>query len=103
MAASAQLLLSALSKPVTESATGIASGPGEPDPFAGVTQPDCGLCGLEGSGSGLHTETPLTSEPAPADIAPLTSEPPLAAELPLTSEPTTAGFGAGAGMEPMEF
>ncbi|MES4906454.1 MULTISPECIES: hypothetical protein [unclassified Streptomyces] len=99
MAASAQLLLSAQSKPVTET----ASGPGEPDPFAGVSHPDCGLCGLEGSGSGLHAEAPLTSEPAPIDIAPLTSEPPLAAELPLTSEPTTAAYGAGAGMGPMEF
>ncbi|MEU5026387.1 hypothetical protein [Streptomyces milbemycinicus] len=87
MAASAQLLLSALSKPVPE-----------PDPYAGVSHPD-----VEGFGSGLHAETPLTSEPAPADIAPLTSEPPLAAELPLTSEPTTAAFGAGAGMELMEF
>ncbi|MDT0542060.1 MULTISPECIES: hypothetical protein [Streptomyces] len=93
MATSAQLLFSALAKPVTEA--------GEPDPFAGVSYPDCGLCGLEGSG--LHTEAPLTSEPAPADIAPLTSEPPLAAEPPLTSEPTGAAFGTGAGAEPMEF
>jgi hypothetical protein len=97
VAASAQLLLSALSKPVTDS----ASGPAEPDPFAGISHPDCGLCGLEGPG--LHAEAPLTSEPAPIDIAPLTSEPPLAAELPLTSEPTTAAFGAGTGTEPMEF
>ncbi|CAL9526192.1 hypothetical protein H7827_20505 [Streptomyces sp. JH002] len=36
-------------------------------------------------------DPPLTSEPAPWDIAPLTSEQPLAAaELPLTSEPTGA-------------
>ncbi|MEU9789289.1 hypothetical protein AB0E27_01480 [Streptomyces sparsogenes] len=92
MAASAQLLLSALSKPMPE-----------PDPFAGVSHPDCGLCGLEGSGSGPYAEAPLTSEPAPADLAPLTSEPPLAAERPLTSEPTTAAFGPGPGMEPMEY
>ncbi|MET7761615.1 hypothetical protein [Streptomyces sp. NPDC005336] len=95
MAASAQLLLSALSKPVPEASS-------EPDPFAGVSDPDCGLCGLDGFGSGGTTEAPLTSEPPLADNVPLTSEPPLATELPLTSEPTAAGTGAGAGLEPME-
>ncbi|GAU68158.1 hypothetical protein SSP35_06_02460 [Streptomyces sp. NBRC 110611] len=83
MAASAQLLLDALSaKP--EGATE------EPDPFAGVSDPDSGL---DGSGSGSFVEPPLTSEPPLADAAPLTSEVPIAAELPLTSEPTAAGLG----------
>ncbi|GHJ28291.1 MULTISPECIES: hypothetical protein [Streptomyces] len=96
MAASAQLLLSALSKPAPEASS-------EPDPFAGVSGPDCGLCGLDGFGSGSATEAPLTSEPPLADNIPLTSEPPLAAERPLTSEPTAALSGAGTGCEPMEY
>lgn len=77
MAASAQLLLDALSKPT------------EPDLLAGVSDPDCGL---EGSGSLTYSEPPLTSEPPLADVMPLTSETPISAELPLTSEPA-AGFG----------
>lgn len=96
MAASAQLLLSALSKPGPETSS-------EPDPFDGVSGPDCGLCGLDGFGSGSATEAPLTSEPPLADNVPLTSEPPLAAERPLTSEPTAALTGVGAGCEPMEY
>ena len=96
MAAPAQLLFSALSKPMPEASR-------EPDPFAGVSDPDSGLSGLDGIGSGGATAVPLTSEPPLADNVPLTSEPPLAAELPLTSEPTAAAPGAGAGMEPMEF
>ncbi|WP_432037987.1 hypothetical protein [Streptomyces cucumeris] len=96
MAASAQLLLTALSKPVPEASR-------DTDPFDGVSGPDCGLCGLDGFGTGGATEAPLTSEPPLADNVPLTSEPPLAAELPLTSEPTAAAIGAGAGLEPMEF
>ncbi|CDR09819.1 hypothetical protein [Streptomyces iranensis] len=96
MAASAQLLSSALSKPGPEASS-------EPDPFDGVSDPDCGLCGLDGLGSGSATEAPLTSEPPLADNIPLTSEPPLAAELPLTSEPTAVLAGAGAGCEPMEY
>ncbi|TJZ55841.1 hypothetical protein FCH28_11150 [Streptomyces piniterrae] len=83
MAASAQLLLDALS-----------SKPGgaqmEPDLFDGVSDPDSGL---DGSGSLSFAEPPLTSEPPLADAAPLTSEVPIAAELPLTSEPTAAGLG----------
>jgi hypothetical protein len=94
--AASALLPSALSKPVPEAVR-------EPDPFAGVSDPDCGLCGLDGFGSGVATEAPLTSEPPLADNVPLTSEPPLATELPLTSEPTAAGTGVGAAMEPMEY
>ncbi|MGG7573743.1 hypothetical protein [Streptomyces sirii] len=83
MAASAQLLLDALS-----------SKPGgatvESDLFDGVSNPDSGL---DGSGSFSFVEPPLTSEPPLADAAPLTSEVPIAAELPLTSEPTANGLG----------
>ncbi|MFD8324624.1 hypothetical protein ACF082_08420 [Streptomyces lydicus] len=83
MAASAQLLLDALS-----------SKPGgatvERNPYDGVSDPDSGL---DGSGSFSFMEPPLTSEPPLADAAPLTSEVPIAAELPLTSEPTAAGLG----------
>ncbi|MGW1837859.1 hypothetical protein [Streptomyces sp. NPDC002067] len=82
MAASAQLLLDALSsKP--------GDGPVEPDLFAGLSGPD----GLDGSGSASFMEPPLTSEPPLADAAPLTSEVPITAEAPLTSEPTVTGLG----------
>ncbi|MFV0129873.1 hypothetical protein ACLGI4_19560 [Streptomyces sp. HMX112] len=70
MAASAQLLLSALSQQV-------------PAPRAGVPP-------LVGPGPG-----PLTSEPPLADAAPLTSEPPLTDFTPLTSEPTAHGTAGG--------
>ncbi|MEU8886576.1 hypothetical protein [Streptomyces sp. NPDC048442] len=72
MAASAQLLLSALSKQV--------SGPDS---------------GLDGSCACGCAEPPLTSEPPLADAAPLTSEPPLTDAAPLTSEPTSYGTAAG--------
>ncbi|MFE3823942.1 hypothetical protein [Streptomyces sp. NPDC059092] len=71
MAASAQLLLSALSKQ-TEPAP-LTSEPPLAAVFAG----------------------PLTSEPPLADAAPLTSEPPLADTAPLTSEPTAPGTAGG--------
>ncbi|MFD7918276.1 hypothetical protein ACFV3R_03485 [Streptomyces sp. NPDC059740] len=83
MAASAQLLLDALSKPC------------EPDLYDGVSDPDSVL---DGTGSFRIVEPPLTSEPPLADAAPLTSESPMAAELPLTSEPTATVLG----METME-
>ncbi|MEV3855326.1 hypothetical protein AB0J38_13480 [Streptomyces sp. NPDC050095] len=76
MAASAQLLLSALSKqaepvnPVT--------------PFA-----------YDADTTTSSSEAPLTSEPPFADYAPLTSEPPMYDEAPLTSEPTPSGLAAG--------
>ncbi|NEB01819.1 hypothetical protein [Streptomyces sp. SID13726] len=63
MAASAHLLLSALSKPEA---------------------PADHFCVF--SAEGACTETPLTSEPPLPDAEPLTSEPPLADAAPLTSE-----------------
>ncbi|MFE3328464.1 hypothetical protein [Streptomyces sp. NPDC059176] len=68
MAASAQLLLSALSKQV-------------PGPL--TSEPP------------LADAAPLTSEPPLAEVAPLTSEPPLAYAVPLTSEPTAPGTAGG--------
>ena len=77
MAASAQLLLSALSKrPADQSA-----------------DPDHYICVFSAEGS--CAEAPLTSEPPLPDAAPLTSEPPLADAAPLTSEPTSTGAAAG--------
>ncbi|MCQ4211079.1 MULTISPECIES: hypothetical protein [Streptomyces] len=70
MAASAHLLLSALSKHADTVTTG-----------ADTTT--------------YSYEPPLTSEPPFADYAPLTSEPPMADEAPLTSEPTPSGLAAG--------
>lgn len=86
MATSAELLLSALSKPVEPREPVFVN----PLDLEGLSHPDSGL---DGSSSGDHSEPPLTSEPPLADVAPLTSEPPLAAELPLTSEPTATGAG----------
>ncbi|WKX70344.1 hypothetical protein [Streptomyces sp. XD-27] len=97
MAASAQLLLSALSKPALPLDDSVDRAP---DLFAGVSDPDSGLDGADSAGA---VEPPLTSEPPLADAAPLTSEPPLATELPLTSEPTAVGLGAGTGMTSTEF
>ncbi|WP_149181406.1 hypothetical protein [Streptomyces sp. TRM49041] len=68
MAASAQLLLSALSKQV----------PGQ----------------IHGHAPAMISG-PLTSEPPLADAAPLTSEPPLTDATPLTSEPTARGMAGG--------
>ncbi|MEU6841370.1 hypothetical protein ABZ930_05770 [Streptomyces sp. NPDC046716] len=83
MAASAQLLLSALSK--------------QADPVLSVTDPLTGNDPLSDSDTTTTSswELPLTSEPPFADYAPLTSEPPLSDELPLTSEPTPSGLAAG--------
>ncbi len=99
MAASAQLLLSALSKRP-------ADVPAAPYPDSGsVSHSDSHSD--SGSDSGLHpqycvfsaesscAEAPLTSEPPLPDAAPLTSEPPLADAAPLTSEPTSTGAAAG--------
>ncbi|MEV0171893.1 hypothetical protein AB0I00_12350 [Streptomyces sp. NPDC050803] len=66
MAASAHLLLSALSKPEA------------------LTEPEPHLCVF--SAESACAETPLTSEPPLPDAEPLTSEPPLADAPPLTSE-----------------
>ncbi|MET7454950.1 hypothetical protein ABZT03_24260 [Streptomyces sp. NPDC005574] len=67
MAASAHLLLSALSKPETPA------------------EPEAHLCVL--SAEGDRAEAPLTSEPPLPDAEPLTSEPPLSEASALTSEP----------------
>lgn len=116
MAASAQLLISALSKPVGPlDSHGPKSGPAyasasdhtpctEPDnPLDrdGLSDPDYGL---DGASSSEWAEPPLTSEPPLAETTPLTSEPPLAAELPLTSEPTATGIPSGSwgSTDPME-
>ncbi|MGX1882559.1 hypothetical protein [Streptomyces sp. NPDC055287] len=78
--AAAQLLLSALSKPVPAP----RAEPHAAFPFdAGFAEPL------------LATEPPLTSEPPMADAAPLTSEPPMADAAPLTSEPTAHGTASG--------
>ncbi|WP_406445342.1 hypothetical protein OHB14_40225 [Streptomyces sp. NBC_01613] len=66
MAASAHLLLSALSKREAFA---------EPEPY---------LCAF--SAESACAETPLTSEPPLPEAEPLTSEPPLADAAPLTSE-----------------
>ncbi|MFJ4717125.1 hypothetical protein [Streptomyces sp. NPDC088785] len=83
MAASAQLLLSALSK--------------HADPALSAPDTPAGLDTLYGTDNTTTSsfEAPLTSEPPFADYAPLTSEPPLHDELPLTSEPTPSGLAAG--------
>ncbi|MFF9273864.1 hypothetical protein [Streptomyces griseosporeus] len=78
MAASAHLLLSALSKP--GSAPGI---PAQPDPVALAPDP-APVCVF--SAESACAETPLTSEPPLPDAEPLTSEPPMADAAPLTSE-----------------
>ncbi|MGD1223960.1 MULTISPECIES: hypothetical protein [Streptomyces] len=71
MAASAHLLLSALSKREAELSA-------EPE--------GAYLCLL--SAEGACAEAPLTSEPPLPDAEPLTSEPPLTDAVPLTSEPS---------------
>ena len=86
MAASAHLLLSALSKQIPAP----TPPPGKPmiskQPLTSVPltfEP------------AFADAAPLTSEPPLADAAPLTSEPPLAAVAPLTSEPTAPGTAGG--------
>ncbi|MCX4551075.1 hypothetical protein OG204_11775 [Streptomyces sp. NBC_01387] len=78
MVASAQLLLSALCKPVTETVPELLP--------VQMSDPDASTSSME---------LPLTSEPPLSDVAPLTSEPPLADATPLTSEPTAYGTAAG--------
>ncbi|MCK1823343.1 hypothetical protein MTQ10_28075 [Streptomyces sp. XM83C] len=77
MAASAHLLLSALSKPgeapvIPAQATPAAESGADP------------FCVF--SAESACAETPLTSEPPLPDAEPLTSEPPMADAAPLTSE-----------------
>lgn len=78
VAASAHLLLSALSKRGAE-------------PSADLQDPQ--LCVF--SAESTCAETPLTSEPPLPDAEPLTSEPPLADAAHLTSEPTSTGAASG--------
>ncbi|NWF28380.1 hypothetical protein HW130_19250 [Streptomyces sp. PKU-EA00015] len=84
MAASAHLLLSALSKQVPAQPAHAPAG----CPLTHEAQ-------LTGEPSLAH-DVPLTSEPPLAHAAPLTSEPPLADIAPLTSEPTAHGTAGGA-------
>lgn len=78
MAASAHLLLSALSKHEADTSV-------EPE--------GAHLCLF--SAEGACAEVPLTSEPPLPDAEPLTSEPPLADAAHLTSEPTSTGAASG--------
>ncbi|MFJ2826871.1 hypothetical protein ACIPC1_04575 [Streptomyces sp. NPDC087263] len=82
MAASAHLLLSALSKRGAEPSAGLQGLREDPHPW---------VLGAEGA----CAETPLTSEPPLPDAEPLTSEPPLADAAHLTSEPTSTGAASG--------
>ncbi|WP_221352422.1 hypothetical protein [Streptomyces beigongshangae] len=82
MAASAQLLLQALSPPPA----GAADVPADPEPNS--------LHCASGAESSC-AETPLTSEPPLPDAAPLTSEPPLSDAAPPTGGPTSTGAAAG--------
>ncbi|MGW3631281.1 hypothetical protein ACWD7F_14115 [Streptomyces sp. NPDC005122] len=77
MAASAHLLLSALSKRPTEPAA---------EPRFSF---EPGFCLF--TAEGTAAELPLTSEPPLPDAEPLTSEPPLADAAHLTSEPISTG------------
>ncbi|MFI6334566.1 hypothetical protein [Streptomyces sp. NPDC050535] len=84
MAASAHLLLSALSKHEAELSDDLERSCPREDPPLGVL-----------SAEGSSAETPLTSEPPLPDAEPLTSEPPLADAAHLTSEPTSTGAASG--------
>ncbi|MEV7342877.1 hypothetical protein [Streptomyces sp. NPDC093544] len=84
MAASAHLLLSALSKRGAEPSADLRGPYLREDPH---------LCVF--SAEGTCAETPLTSEPPLPDAEPLTSEPPLADAAHLTSEPTSTGAASG--------
>ncbi|MFF6995073.1 hypothetical protein ACFY93_08960 [Streptomyces sp. NPDC008313] len=88
MAASAHLLLSALSKPSADPAAGLMDGT---TVSAGPAEPHVCVFSAEGA----CADVPLTSEPPLPDAAPLTSEPPLADAAPLTSEPTCTGAASG--------
>lgn len=78
MAASAHLLLSALSKPGPEAAV--------PRPAAAPDIEFDTALACVFSAESACTEAPLTSEPPLPDAEPLTSEPPLSDAAPLTSE-----------------
>jgi hypothetical protein len=92
VAASAHLLLSALSKPGLEPGTESGRRPGTrpvfPRPATPVEPGTPHLCIF--SAEGTRADTPLTSEPPLPDAEPLTSEPPLSDAAPLTSESDAA-------------
>nr|WP_202446239.1 hypothetical protein [Streptomyces sp. SID4941] len=94
--ASAQLLLSALSKQVPGPVPAPATAPPMISelPLAHVSHHLTGEPGPAETTTPTG-EPPLTSEPPLADATPLTSEPPLAAVAPLTSEPTAPGTAGG--------
>ncbi|MFE9765395.1 hypothetical protein ACFYPC_12835 [Streptomyces sp. NPDC005808] len=85
MAASAHLLLSALSRRGAEPSADLRG------PYLREDDPQLCVFGAEGA----CAETPLTSEPPLPDAEPLTSEPPLADAAHLTSEPTSTGAASG--------
>jgi hypothetical protein len=84
VAASAHLLLSALSKREAEPSVHLVNPRPHGDPHLRVF-----------SAEGAGAEPPLTSEPPLPDAEPLTSEPPLADAAHLTSEPTSTGAASG--------
>ncbi|MCS0638579.1 hypothetical protein NX801_23550 [Streptomyces sp. LP05-1] len=111
MPASAQLLMSALSKqvpgvpgipapapaPSPVSARYVSSAPATPGAGEPAGEPSLAdLLPAPVTGEPAFTDTaPLTSEPPLADAAPLTSEPALTHFTPLTSEPTAHGTAGG--------
>jgi hypothetical protein len=84
VAASAHLLLPALSKPEAEPFAVFEARPSALSEARPSAAPDLHLCVF--SAEGACAEAPLTSEPPLPDAEPLTSEPPLADAAPLTSE-----------------
>ncbi|WRZ96118.1 hypothetical protein OHB54_29845 [Streptomyces sp. NBC_01007] len=88
MAASAHLLLSALSERGAE-----RSVPGPRAGRASAEPEGAQVCPLSSEGS--CAEAPLTSEPPLPDAEPLTSEPPLADAAHLTSESISTGAASG--------
>ncbi|MGQ4379210.1 hypothetical protein ACN6K9_002058 [Streptomyces sp. SAS_267] len=88
MAASAHLLLTALSERAAE-----PSLPGPRASRAAAEPEGAHLCLL--SSEGACSAAPLTSEPPLPDAEPLTSEPPLADAAHLTSEPVSTGAASG--------
>jgi hypothetical protein len=89
VAASAHLLLTALSEPAAR-----ASVPGPRTGRAAAAPEGADPCAS--GAEGARSAAPLTSEPPLPDAEPLTSEPPLADAAHLTSEPTSAGAASGA-------
>jgi hypothetical protein len=87
VAASAHLLLSALSKPGLQAAV--------PRPAAAPDNESDAALACVFSAESACIEAPLTSEPPLPDAEPLTSEPPLSDAAPLTSESDASSFDDG--------